>query len=157
MINGLRAALRKKRMWVLMGKILDVTWACVLADQKGNYTPAWIKRNLSIRMGDITVPLCSTLMRPHLEYCIQVWGPQHKKAWSCRRRSIGGPLKWSEVSSTSSTKKSWQNWAHSTWRREGSEETLLRTSDTQRERTRRMERDFYKVMDKEWYFYMQMG
>ena len=38
-----------------------------------------IKREVSSKGKEGTDPLCSALMRPHLEYYIQFWGPQHKK------------------------------------------------------------------------------
>jgi len=52
---------------------------CVLAAQKANCILGCIKRSVASRSKDVILPLYSTLVRPHLEYCIQLWRPQHRK------------------------------------------------------------------------------
>jgi len=54
-------------------------------------------RSMSSRLREVILPLRSTLVKPHLESCIQLWGPQHKKdmdflQWVQRRatKMIGG-------------------------------------------------------------------
>ena len=69
----------EKDLGVLVDKKLNMTQQWALAAQKANRILGCIKRSVTSRSREVTLPLCSTLVRPHLEYCIQLWGPQHKK------------------------------------------------------------------------------
>ena len=70
---------------------LNVSWQCVLAAQKANWTLGCIKRITTSRLRDVILPLCSALVGPHLQYCVQFWAPSTKRTWSCWSRSRGEP------------------------------------------------------------------
>ena len=52
---------------------------CVLAAQNASGILGSTRRWVASRATEVIVALCFALVRPHLEYCIQVWGPQHRK------------------------------------------------------------------------------
>ena len=58
---------------------LNVSWQCVLAAQKANWTLGCIKRITTSRLREVILSLYSAFMRPHLEYYVQFWSHQHKK------------------------------------------------------------------------------
>ena len=52
---------------------------CVLAAQRPKHILRYIQRGVASRARQVIVPFCSALVKPHLEYCIQSWGPQYRK------------------------------------------------------------------------------
>jgi len=53
----------------------NVSLQCALADHRANNILGCIKKSVTSRSREVTLPLCSALMRPQLEYCIQFWSP----------------------------------------------------------------------------------
>jgi len=74
----------------LLDEKLNMSRQCAPAAQKANRVLGCIESSVASRAREGILPLDSALLRPHLESCIQLWGPQHRQdmdglEWGQRR------------------------------------------------------------------------
>ncbi|GAB0194642.1 cAMP-dependent protein kinase inhibitor alpha [Grus japonensis] len=96
----------EKDLGILIDEKLNMSWQRALAAQKANHVLGCITGSVTSRLREVILPLCSALVRPHLEYCVQLWGAQYKTDMELLERVQGRPQIRSEGWRTSPVKTS---------------------------------------------------
>ncbi|PKU27768.1 hypothetical protein llap_21928 [Limosa lapponica baueri] len=76
--NGMRFNKAKCRV-LHLGHNNPMSQQCAQVAKKANSILACIRNSVASRTREVLIPLYSTLVRPHLEYCAQFWAPPYKK------------------------------------------------------------------------------
>ena len=75
----LNTTLKEKDLGLTISADMKVSEQCGIAAAKGNRIIGLIIRNIAYKEKELIIPLYKTIVRPHLEYCIQTCRPYRKK------------------------------------------------------------------------------
>ena len=80
-MNGttLKETTEERDLGILVHNSAKPSIQCAKAANRGNQVLGIIKRTMVSRDKDLILKLYKTLVRPHLEYCVQVWSPSLKQ------------------------------------------------------------------------------
>ncbi|KFQ62889.1 hypothetical protein N334_13233, partial [Pelecanus crispus] len=71
--EGIESSPAEQDLGVLVDEKLDMNRQCACC------ILGCINRSMASRSREVILPLYSALVRPHVEYCIQLWSPQYRK------------------------------------------------------------------------------
>ena len=83
---------QEKDLGVLVDEKLNMTWQRMLTAQQANHILSCIE-SVASRLKEVILPLCSALVRPHLESCVRLWSPQHRRDMDLLERVQRRPQK----------------------------------------------------------------
>ena len=75
----LNTTLKEKDLGLTISADMKVSEQCVTAAAKGNQIIGLIRRNIVYKEKEPIIARYKTIVRPHLDYCIQSWRPYRKK------------------------------------------------------------------------------
>ena len=75
----LGTTIKEKDLGVTISADMKLSDQCGIAASKGNQISGLIRRTATYKEKELIIYLYKTIVRPHLEHCIQAWRPYRKK------------------------------------------------------------------------------